>query len=55
MNVMKEIDKEIYDNLIFIMPPTTFSDVYNDIGKPKEEFNDYYSKNDRVISRIVSI
>lgn len=28
--------KEIYDNLIFIMPPTTFKDVYNEIGKPKE-------------------
>jgi len=29
--------KEIYDNLIFIMPPVTFSDVYNEIGEPKEE------------------
>ena len=31
-------NKEIYDNLIFIMPPVTFSDVYNEIGEPKEEF-----------------
>lgn len=30
-------DKEIYDNLIFIMPPATFADVFNEIGDPKEE------------------
>ena len=30
-------DKEIYDNLIFIMPPVTFADVFNEIGEPKEE------------------
>lgn len=29
-------DKEIYDNLIFIMPPTTFNEVFNKIGAPKE-------------------
>ena len=28
--------KEIYDNLIFIMPPATFKDVYHEIGEPKE-------------------
>lgn len=28
--------KEIYDNLIFIMLPVTFKDVYNEIGEPKE-------------------
>ena len=28
--------KAIYDNLIFIMPPATFKDVYSEIGKPKE-------------------
>ena len=28
--------KEIYDNLIFIMPPATFKGVYNEIGEPKE-------------------
>ena len=28
--------KDIYDNLIFIMPPATFKDVYNEIGEPKE-------------------
>lgn len=30
-------DKEIYDNLIFIMPPAEFSDVYKEIGEPKKE------------------
>lgn len=30
-------DKEIYDNLFFIMPPATFADVFNEIGEPKEE------------------
>lgn len=29
-------NKEIYDNLIFIMPPVTFTDVYREIGAPKE-------------------
>lgn len=28
-------DKSIYDNLIFIMPPTTFAEVYEAIGEPK--------------------
>lgn len=28
--------KEIYDNLIFIMPPATFKDVHNEIGEPKD-------------------
>jgi Uncharacterized protein conserved in bacteria len=31
-------NKEIYDNLIFIMPPATFTEVSNKIGEPKEEF-----------------
>lgn len=30
-------DKEIYDNLIFIMPPATFMDVFKEIGEPKED------------------
>jgi len=30
-------DKEIYDNLIFILPPAKFSDVYDEIGQPKKE------------------
>ena len=30
--------KEIYDNLIFILPPATFSEVFLEIGEPKEAF-----------------
>lgn len=30
-------NKEIYDNLIFIIPPTKFSDIYDEIGEPKKE------------------
>ena len=30
-------NKEIYDNLIFIMPPAKFSDVYSEIGEPNTE------------------
>ena len=29
-------NKEIYDNLIFIMPSAAFADVYREIGAPKE-------------------
>ena len=29
-------NKEIYDNIIFIIPPTKYEDVYNTIGEPKE-------------------
>lgn len=29
-------NREIYDNLIFIMPPAAFKDVYREIGEPKE-------------------
>lgn len=30
-------DTEIYDNLIFIMNPVTFTEVYTEIGEPKKE------------------
>lgn len=29
-------NKAIYDNLIFILPPATFAEVYREIGAPKE-------------------
>lgn len=29
-------DKEIYDNLIFLLPPTGFEEVYAAVGAPKE-------------------
>ena len=40
-------NKEIYDNLIFIIPPTKYEEVYNTIGEPKgdiekiEKYNNY--------------
>ena len=40
-------NKEVYHNLIFIIPPAKYEDVYNVIGKPKEdiekirEYNNY--------------
>lgn len=30
-------DKNIYDNIIFIIPPTTYKDVYDALGEPKVE------------------
>ena len=30
-------NKDIYDNLIFILPPATFRDIYDEIGEPKKE------------------
>lgn len=30
-------DQEIYDNLIFMMPPITFAEVFGEIGNPKTE------------------
>lgn len=32
-------DKNIYDNLIFIMPPTTFEEVRSVIGEPSENID----------------
>lgn len=37
-------NKEIYDNLIFILPPATFCEVFNEIGEPQkalEQIQDY--------------
>lgn len=31
-------DKGIYDNLIFIIPPATFKDVYDNLGKPDDKY-----------------
>ena len=30
-------DKEKYDNLIFIIPPTKYEEVYNTIGEPSKD------------------
>ena len=29
-------NKEVYDNLIFIIPPTTYNEVFKTIGSPNE-------------------
>lgn len=31
-------NKEIYDNIIFIIPPTKYEEVYSEIGDAKEEY-----------------
>lgn len=31
-------NKEIYDNLIFIIPPLSYEEFYDEIGNPKEEY-----------------
>lgn len=32
-------DKNIYDNLIFIIPPTTFQEIYSTIGEPSKNID----------------
>ena len=41
-------NKEIYDNLIFIIPPTKYEDVYNTIGEPKEDIEKIKKYNDSI-------
>lgn len=36
-------NKEIYDNLIFIMPPLSYEEFYAEIGEPKEEYEKVYN------------
>lgn len=36
-------NKEIYDNLIFIMPPLSYEEIYNEIGNPKAEYEKVYN------------
>ena len=36
-------DKEIYDNLIFIMPPLSCEEVCDEIGEPKAEYEKVHS------------
>lgn len=31
-------DKEVYDNIIFLMPPLSYEELYNEIGNPKAEY-----------------
>ena len=41
-------NKEIYDNLIFIIPPTTYEEVYNSIGEPKKEIENIKEYNNYI-------
>ena len=41
-------NKEIYDNLIFIMPPATYEEVYNEIGEPKWELEQIENYRDTI-------
>ena len=41
-------NKEIYDNLIFIIPPTKYEEVYNSIGKPKEDIEQIKEYNNSI-------
>lgn len=40
--------KDIYDNLIFIIPPVTFKDVYSEIGEPQEGLEKIMEYNETV-------
>lgn len=41
-------NKEIYDNLIFIIPPATFADVFSERGEPKEELERIEGRNEAI-------
>lgn len=36
-------DREIYDNLIFLIPPLTYERFYKEIGEPKAEYERVYN------------
>lgn len=39
-------NKEIYDNLIFLLPPISYDEFYHEIGAPKDEYEkSYHYKN----------
>ena len=41
-------NKEIYDNLIFIIPPAKYEEVYSHIGKPKEDIEQIKEYNNSI-------
>ena len=41
-------NKETYDNLIFIMPPTKYEEVYNAIGEPKVDIEQIIEYNNSI-------
>ena len=42
------VNKEIYDNLIFIIPPTKYEEVYNTVGEPKEDIEQIKEYNNSI-------
>lgn len=38
-----DANKDIYDNLIFILPPATFEEVYKAIGEPNKAYEKIYN------------
>lgn len=36
-------NKDIYDNIIFLMPPLSYEEFYREIGQPKEELENVYN------------
>lgn len=36
-------NEEIYDNIIFLIPPFAYEEFYDEIGKPKEEYEKVYN------------
>ena len=41
-------DKTIYDNLIFILPPATFDEVYYEMGNPKDGLERIFNYQDAI-------
>ena len=41
-------NKEIYDNLIFIIPPAQYQEIYNTVGKPKDDIEKIQEYNNAV-------
>lgn len=36
-------NKDIYDNLVFMFPPLSYDEFYNEVGSPKEEYEKAYN------------
>lgn len=41
-------NKEIYDNLIFIILPTKYEEIYNTVGKPKDDIDQIKEYNNSI-------
>ena len=46
--VSKLFAKDIYDNLIFVIPPLSSKEVYDEIGDPKAEYEKVHSYKDAI-------